>query len=397
MASIALVGVSKRFGPQVRALDNVRLAVPPGELVALVGPSGCGKTTLLRLIAGLLEPDSGEIRIDDRDVSRVPPHRRGVGMLFQDQVLYPHRSVRQNLAEALAWRRAAGLGWLSRLRGPAATQASSDRQWIERLLADLELAELADRRPQELSGGQRRRAALGRALVGRPRLLLLDEPLAGLDAPGRKQLRRAMRRLQREWQITTLYVTHDQEEALAVADRVAVMGPGQVLQTGTAEEVYDKPGNWQVASFLGPRGMNHFDGDWYPESGGGKLRAGASAWRWPASVAGAALGGRVRLGVRPEGVVRLAPGEAAPEDWLTAEVELCERETDGERDWYCVRWLSPAAPPGARWWVAGARAASCPPSNCPGIRFQIGWPAGACHWFDQQTGERLPVVERRAY
>ena len=232
---IRLDAVSKRFGG-VTAVDGVSLEVAEGELFTLLGPSGCGKTTLLRLVAGFHAPDTGEIRFGDRRVDGLPPHARNVGMVFQNYALWPHMTVRGNITDGLRLRRLP----------PAEIEAR-----LGAGLAKVNLAGLEDRYPGQLSGGQQQRVALARALVLNPDILLLDEPLSSLDAKIRVQVRAEIRRLQQELGITTLYVTHDQEEALSLSDRVAVMRDGHVLQVASPKEVYERPTSRFVADFVG--------------------------------------------------------------------------------------------------------------------------------------------------
>lgn len=234
-AAVAFHDVTKQFAGH-RALTGLDLELQPGELVAVLGPSGCGKTTALRSLAGLEDVTGGRITIDGRDVVGVPTHRRDVGMVFQAYSLFPHLTVRQNVEFGLRMRRV----------DKAARAARSGE-----MLDLVGLGDLGERYAHQLSGGQQQRVALARALVTRPRVLLLDEPLSALDAKVRVQLRDEIRRIQRELSITTLFVTHDQEEALAVADRVAVMRAGSIEQVGTPEELYSAPATAFVAEFVG--------------------------------------------------------------------------------------------------------------------------------------------------
>lgn len=233
--AVELRDLSRHYGP-VRALDGLTLRMEPGQLVALLGPSGCGKTTALRILAGLDEATAGSVWVDGRDISRVPANKRDIGMVFQAYSLFPHLTVRDNVAFGL------------KMRG----MAKRDRQ--ARALEMLDLVGLAaqsDRYAGELSGGQQQRVALARALAIRPRVLLLDEPLSALDAKVRTQLRDEIRRVQQEVGITTLFVTHDQEEALAVADRVGVMNAGRLEQLATPADLYTAPATPFVAEFVG--------------------------------------------------------------------------------------------------------------------------------------------------
>ena len=235
MSALVLDGVSKAFGDHLVVRD-VTLRVEGGELFTLLGPSGCGKTTLLRMVAGFYYPTRGRILFGDRDFTTVPPHRRGVGMVFQNYALFPHMTVFENVAFGLRLR-----------RGPRDERARRVRQ----ALAQVQLEGFENRRIDQLSGGQQQRVALARALVIQPQLLLLDEPLSNLDAKLREDTRSEIRRLQRSAGITTLYVTHDQAEAMAMSDRIAVLNQGQVLQVGTPEAIYHRPANRFVAGFIG--------------------------------------------------------------------------------------------------------------------------------------------------
>jgi spermidine/putrescine ABC transporter ATP-binding subunit len=233
--SVQLDGITKRFGG-VTAVDDVSLEIARGEFFALLGPSGCGKTTLLRLIAGFEEPDAGAIRIEGRDVTAVPPHRRPVNMVFQHYALFPHLTVEENVAFGLRYQPLSHAGRQDRIAGA---------------LALVRLTGLEGRRPDQLSGGQRQRVALARALILEPRVLLLDEPLAALDPNLRKEMQIELKGLQRTLGITFLFVTHDREEALAMSDRIAVMNGGRVEQVGSPVRVFESPETEFVARFLG--------------------------------------------------------------------------------------------------------------------------------------------------
>jgi iron(III) transport system ATP-binding protein len=232
---VAVRNLTKRFGP-LEVVNRVDLAIQEGELFTLLGPSGCGKTTLLRLIAGFYVPDEGEVYFDERRVNDVPPHERGIGMVFQNYALWPHMTVFENAAYGLKLQ---NIG-----RSEIAAQVMS-------VLEKVKLTGLGDRYPGQLSGGQQQRVALARALVLNPKILLLDEPLSNLDAKIRIQVRAEIRKLQKELGITTVYVTHDQEEALTLSDRIAVFNQGKVLQVGPPKELYERPANRFVADFIG--------------------------------------------------------------------------------------------------------------------------------------------------
>jgi multiple sugar transport system ATP-binding protein len=277
--------VGRTFGP-VRALDEVSLSVEPGEIVVLLGPSGSGKSTLLRICAGLETPTSGDVRFDGVSQLDLPPHRRDVSMVFQHFALYPHLSALDNLTLALRYGRG---------MSKSAAQARA-----RETLGMLGIDALARRRPGQMSGGQRQRVAIGRALATRARVVLLDEPMSGLDAKLRVDLRVEIVALLRRLATTALFVTHDQAEAMAVGDRVAVLNGGRLEQVGTPDEIYDRPATRFVATFVGSPPMNVCDGTWV----GGSLRG--DAFTVPAPR------GATAFGVRPEHL-RLEPaGRARP-------------------------------------------------------------------------------------
>jgi iron(III) transport system ATP-binding protein len=239
MAHLELEALTKRY-PGVTSVDRIDLAVEPGEFICLLGPSGCGKTTTLRMIAGFIEPDEGRIRVEGKVISApgsvVPPERRNMGMIFQSYAIWPHMTVRENVAYGL------------RMRGVGADET---RKRVDTMLAAAKLSELGERYPAELSGGQQQRVALARALAPRPSILLLDEPLSNLDANLRGDMRLEIRRLHDEFRDTSIYVTHDQLEAMTMADRIVVMNAGRIEQVGTPRELYDRPNSRFVARFIG--------------------------------------------------------------------------------------------------------------------------------------------------
>lgn len=255
MEGIQLRNVSKSFGP-VGAVRNLSLEVRPGELMVVVGPSGCGKSTLLRLLAGLEEPDSGDLLIASQRVNGLSPAARNVAMVFQSYALYPNMTVYGNLAFSLKLRRR--LTWAKRLLQPATTRRIRNEidQQVRSTAGLLQIENLMHRLPAELSGGQRQRVALGRALVRQPRLFLLDEPLSNLDARLRVTTRAELIRLHRQLQITTIYVTHDQVEAMTMGQRIAVLKDGELQGCGAPLELYHHPPNRFVAEFLGSPAMN---------------------------------------------------------------------------------------------------------------------------------------------
>ena len=280
---------NKKSGEEVIAVNDFSFEIPDGKLVGLLGPSGCGKSTTLYMISGLQQPSGGKIFFGEDDVTDLPAEARGVGLVFQNYALYPHMTVKQNIMFPL-----------QNLRGPdkLTKEEMIDKAYYAAKLVQID--ELMDRKPSELSGGQQQRVAIARALVKMPRVLLLDEPLSNLDARLRLQTREEIRRIQRETKITTVFVTHDQEEAMSISDFIVVMKLGVVQQVGKPQEVYDDPTNLFVAKFLGTPPINVFNG----EVKGGKLYIGGSA---VLDVPG--IDDReVTVGIRPEGFILDANG-----------------------------------------------------------------------------------------
>jgi len=287
-AHLRIEGVVKRFAPgTAAAVDGVSLDIAAGEFFALLGPSGCGKTTLLRMLAGFERPDAGRILIDGRDMADVPPYRRPVNMMFQSYALFPHMTVAENVGFGL---RQDGL--------PKAKRSAR----VAAMLDLVKLGALAHRKPQQLSGGERQRVALARALAQEPKLVLLDEPLAALDRKLREETRFELVRIQQRIGITFLMVTHDQEEAMSMASRIAVMAAGRVVQLGTPEDIYENPASRFVADFIG--GVNLFEGEVVARESGrllvaiGEIGATLAARDRPL-----ASGAAVTLALRPEKVV----------------------------------------------------------------------------------------------
>lgn len=241
MIELHLINVSKLFG-ETRAVDGVTLDVVEGELFFLLGPSGCGKTTCLRVIAGFYKPDEGELYFDDKLMNNIPPHKRNIGMVFQNYALWPHMTVYENVEYGLNIRKLA---------------AQVKREKVQRVLEIVRMEKYADRNPNQLSGGQQQRIALARALVIEPDILLLDEPLSNLDAKLRLEMRQEIKRIHSEAGITAVYVTHDQKEALSLADRAAIMRDGKIIQIGTPREIYNYPVNSFVADFIGETNFIH--------------------------------------------------------------------------------------------------------------------------------------------
>ena len=242
-------GRGRKDRNDVTAVDDLSCEIPDGELIALLGPSGCGKSTTLNLLCGLEKPTSGRILFGEDDITDLPPELRGVGMVFQNYALYPHMTVRQNI-----------LFPLENLKGKDRPSKEEMQTRAEETARLVQIEDLMDRKPKELSGGQQQRVAIARALVKMPRVLLLDEPLSNLDARLRLQTREEIRKIQKKTGITTVFVTHDQDEAMSISDRIAVMRLGVLMQMGKPQEVYDNPANLFVAKFLGTPPINVFEG-----------------------------------------------------------------------------------------------------------------------------------------
>jgi multiple sugar transport system ATP-binding protein len=347
MAAVELVGVSKVFGGRV-AVRELSLNVDDGELVSIVGPSGCGKTTTLRIIAGLETPTGGEIRIDGRRVNDLPPADRDVAMVFQNDALYPHMTVRQNLEFGLT------------LRGVARADVA---RRVADAAASLALGELLERKPAGLSGGERQRVALGRALVRQPAAFLFDEPLSNLDARVRSELRELIAALHRRRRATMIYVTHDHGEALALGERVAVMSAGAVLQAAAPREIYRRPACRFVAGFIGSPPMSFWRGAIGDD---GALRLPSGRIELAATTRGPAV-----LGVRPEDIVRDGEGPRM------GRVAIDAVESLGRESW---AWFE----------LGGVRAAMCGAGLAAGATVEPRIRAGAWMLFaDDARGARV--------
>ncbi len=308
---VVLQNLTKRFpnrkkgGPEVVAVDNFNIEIPDGKLIGLLGPSGCGKSTCLNLICGLETPTEGRIFFGEEDITDLPPERRGVGMVFQSYALYPHLTVLQNIMFPLQ-----NFKGDNRLSKEEMVEKAGEAAKI------VHIDELMSRLPSELSGGQQQRVSIARALVKMPRILLLDEPLSNLDARLRLATREELRRIQVETGITTVFVTHDQEEAMSISDMIIVMKEGVINQTGKPQDVYDSPVNLFVAKFLGTPAINMFKGS----IKGGLLYIGDNA-----VLAAPGAGDRdVYAGIRPEGFI---PDENGPFEAKLINVEVMGRDT----------------------------------------------------------------------
>ncbi len=361
MAQVELRHISKSY-PGVQALDDVDLDIESGEFFTLLGPSGCGKTTLLRTVAGFIRQDTGEVRVAGRRIDDMPAYRRDIGLVFQDYAIFPHMTVGDNVAFGLRNRR-------------------RPRQEIaERVARALELVRLgghAGRLPHQLSGGQQQRVGLARAIVIEPQILLMDEPLSNLDAKLRIELRDDIRDLQRSLGITTIYVTHDQEEALVLSDRICVMQGGHIHQIGTPWEIYAEPATLFVASFVGT--MNVIAD--LPVGAGGTLSLGVAPRQVPA------LAGRVSvtLAIRLEDMTVVESSDV-PADALVLDGAIDKVTYAGREAFYRVR-LGSGEQIAAHVHRPGRRVL-----EQPGARLRLALPIRRLHWFDPESGMRIEAA-----
>jgi multiple sugar transport system ATP-binding protein len=402
VATLSLEQVTKVFPPGVEAVRALDLIVDEGEFVVLVGPSGCGKTTALRMVAGLEDVTSGTIRLDGKVVNDLSAKERDVAMVFQNYALYPHLNVLQNIAFSL------------RVRGVP----KHEREQKAREAADvLGLTEVVLRKPRQLSGGQRQRVAMGRALVREPTVFLMDEPLSNLDANLRVQMRGEVLRVQRRLGVATLYVTHDQTEAMTMGDRVAVLRDGTLQQLAAPQELYESPANLFVASFIGSPPMNLYEGAISGPVDGLVLSLGSQRLALPADLGHrrpglvAGEGRKLVVGIRPEHLtVAEGGGDADREATLAAHVELIEAlgneslvhfSTDARR----VRnrggaWTADAAAAQASGDIAGASAAEGVARVDPrvpvtaGDRVALAVDVDRLHFFDGETGDAIGAAGR---
>ena len=374
MAAVDLAGITKVFGTDVTALKSIDLAVADGELVVLLGPSGCGKSTLLRIIAGLERPTEGAVSIGGQVVNDVPGKRRDVAMVFQNYALYPQMTVAENMAFPLRSRK-------------------QPKDLIKARVAEvaqlLEIDELLGRKPVELSGGQQQRVAMARALVRRPAVLLMDEPLSNLDARLRDQTRKEIRRLQRAAGVTTIYVTHDQTEALTMADRVVVMRLGEIQQAATPNELYRRPSNAFVASFVGSPPRSLVPGTLRD----GVLTVGDSVLRLHLPAPGAAeshepaeAAREVSVAIRPEAANLLDPSNQRSSDRLQIEVEVDLSEPLGSETLLEVAPVTAGVPDSSSLIRAKVTGGDAPPV---GATLLLSVPAAGIEIFDKRDGRLI--------
>jgi multiple sugar transport system ATP-binding protein len=330
--SVRFEKVTKRFGA-VTAVNNLTLHIQPGEFMVLVGPSGCGKTTALRMLAGLEDPTEGEIYIGERCVNDVSPRDRDIAMVFQNYALYPHMRVYDNIAFGLRLRELKGFLWqLTHLSEARAIKSRIDSR-VRQVAQMLEIENLLNRLPKELSGGQRQRVALARAIVRQPKVFLMDEPLSNLDAKLRDQTRAELKKLQERLGVTTIYVTHDQKEAMTLGTRIAVMKDGILQQVGTPEAVYFRPANTFVATFIGTPPMNLLLAQVVAHEGKPALQLGRNTVPLLEAQARALagwVGKQVLMGIRPQDIYtdRTAPPDAILSEPLHAVVDVVEPHGD---------------------------------------------------------------------
>lgn len=324
LAGVRFSKVSKVFGKDVRAVDDLDLEIGEGEFMVLVGPSGCGKTTALRMIAGLEEATAGDLFIGDRRVNDVPPKDRDIAMVFQNYALYPHMTVYDNIAFGLRLRELGGFFWqLANMSKAREIKKDIDRR-VHETAGLLDIEHLLGRKPKQLSGGQRQRVALGRAIVRKPKVFLMDEPLSNLDAKLRAQTRTELIRLHRDLGITTIYVTHDQVEAMTMGQRIAVMNHGVLQQCDKPDNVYHRPANKFVAGFIGSPSMNFLEGQMDVDGGSARVSAGPISVQMNLSQEALSSDSRrVVLGVRPESIV-LAASSTKGEGTFEAIVDVLE-------------------------------------------------------------------------
>jgi ABC-type sugar transport system ATPase subunit len=353
---------TKRSTPSRAALEGLNLDVSAGELLVVVGPSGSGKTTLLRLVAGLERPTAGRIELAGRDLTGVPPQGRNVALVFQSLALYEHLTVEQNLAFPLNAQTRGGW-WSSLVRRGAATNEVQAR--VVETARRLRIEHLLDRRPAELSGGEQQRVALGRAIVRQPQALLLDEPLSSLDLPTRRSLRRELKALSQSLGVPTIYVTHDQAEALAIGDRIAVLDAGRLAQVGVPSEIYERPRTRFVAEFFGPMGMNWIEGP--------------SARERLVRLAPDGLESPPQIGIRPENIeLTTTTGQSEEFQGRVAAIEDL-----GEAVYVRLELADDNSP------LLVRLAKNTTPGPAIGQNMSIRIPHSRLHWFDQKTGLRI--------
>jgi len=389
MAKVVLHGLSKIFPGGAVGLDDVDLTIADGEFIVLVGPSGCGKSTLLRIVAGLEEPTRGTVAIDDRIVNDLAPKTRDIAMVFQNYALYPHMTVAENL------------GFSLRL---ARVPKAQVREQVHDVAYTLALEPLLERKPSALSGGQRQRVAMGRAMVRHPKVMLMDEPLSNLDAKLRVAMRGELMRLHQKDRVTTIYVTHDQVEAMTLGDRIAVLNAGRLQQVGTPEELYHKPANVFVAGFIGSPAMNLARGKLVAADAGLLLELGEH--RWPIEEDPELIrhaGSEVTVGLRPASISL----SGAPAGGTTAVVDATAITVESLGDEKHVLFLPPFALPdvtgsatasGVDTELTAMWTASADPDADvkPGQHVRLRLDLDEAYFFDAETGAAITCAATAA-
>lgn len=368
MAGVTLRHVRKVYGRSVTAIDDLDLTIEHGNFVCVLGPSGSGKSTILKVIAGIEEVTAGRIFFDGQDVTNVLPERRDVAMVFQSYALYPTMNVFDNIAFPLRVRKVG---------------RHEIHRRVEETAALLDIGGLLRRHPRELSGGERQRVALGRAIIREPKVFLLDEPLSNLDANLRMQTRQELKRLHRLLGATFIYVTHDQDDALAMGDQVAVLSHGRLEQYADTSEVYEAPGNRFVASFIGRPPMNFFQGEVAREEGGVAFRNADMSLPLPAVMQVDSVAGEVTLGVRPEAVALCPQGQSGSALGGTVSVVTVIQPNIYVTVQVGVHAIMARLPDGMAWPRAGDT-----------VNLEVD--GGKLHLFDADSGERLGTAGRAA-
>ena len=369
MSKLSLQSLGKQFA-QTRILRNIDLEIASGEFIVLVGPSGCGKSTLLRILAGLEQADEGQVILDGRSINRLPPRERNMALVFQDYALYPHKSVYDNLAFGLS------------IRG---TPKQEIEQKVQAAAELLQLTALLQRKPAALSGGQRQRVAIGRALVRDAELFLFDEPLSNLDAQLRTEMRMEIKRLHQRIGKTMIYVTHDQVEAMTLADRIAVLNHGRIEQLGTPAEIYQSPATTFVAGFMGSPAMNLLDLPLqWSDDGNSAYIAGQAV---PVQHLQFDPEQHITLGIRPEHL-HLHQGELNQQPALTLNARIELLEPLGAETIATLRLEQPTA--NQAQYTVQARLPSHQPV-ATGQRLQVHVAHANLHWFERERGQRLQI------
>lgn len=369
MSNLRIENLTKKYG-NVKALDDFSLEIKSGEFMVLLGPSGCGKTTAIRCIAGLINPSNGQIYIDEELVNDIPPKSRDIAMVFQNYALYPHMSVYDNIAFPLKMRK---------------KSKSYTEEKINEVANLLGMMDLLNRKPKELSGGQMQRVALGRALVREPKVFLMDEPLSNLDARLRMYMRTEIKKLQKKVGITTLYITHDQIEAMSMADKIAVMNSGLLQQVGTPQEIYNRPSNTFVAGFVGSPSMNFLECNLIKHTTTIHLESNGISFKLPNTETGSShpkpLPKKITIGIRPKDINVLSDGNEDLAD-IKMKGEITFTEMLGDDSIIEVK-MGPSL-------IKVANTNSTLDLSIGGV-IMLGTSYNKIHFFDTENGKRIPL------